>query len=307
MNKEGSSICFIILWYGKLPSYFNQFKYSLDGQPFDLLFITNQPLPGYLPKNVIWQIIEWDALLLHFEKTLQTKLKIESAYKLCDFKPAFGFLFSDYLKEYEFWGCLDTDLVMGDFEKIINKDFLDQFDFISGLEAYVTGSFFLLRNTAANNLIFQKSRSWPEVCSRLDMVSFTECNKHWNELQAGKDLFELKTSIQSFTELLLIEQQNGLRCRFSDLILEPKGFNPVKVIFGGVFYNEKSYLLAHFVYIKNRPWFYGNLYNYKAPYYINFLGTFPKKPSLFNLLLFRNFWVALYKKMLLQINKIIPN
>ena len=42
------------------------------------------------------------------------QVTLDRPYKLCDFKPAYGFIFGEYLKEYDYWGHCDIDIVWGD-------------------------------------------------------------------------------------------------------------------------------------------------------------------------------------------------
>ena len=50
------------------------------------------------------------------DKTYQATvtMTIEDAYKLTDFKPAYGEIFQDYIIQYDFWGFTDIDLIYGD-------------------------------------------------------------------------------------------------------------------------------------------------------------------------------------------------
>lgn len=55
------------------------------------------------------------------------KIVLESAYKLCDYKPAYGFLFEKYIKDFDYWGHCDCDLIFGNLEKnvtpLLNEDY----------------------------------------------------------------------------------------------------------------------------------------------------------------------------------------
>ena len=44
-----------------------------------------------------------------------------SPYKLCDFKPSYGLIFEDYIKDYDYWAHSDPDLIFGNIYKFIKK------------------------------------------------------------------------------------------------------------------------------------------------------------------------------------------
>lgn len=115
-NKENKNkICFIIPYYGKFPSYFPLFLDSVKNQPFDVIFFTDIDRPKVLPGNVLWNIISTVEIKDLFRSRLNVQVAIENPYKLIDFKPAYGFIFQSFISNYDFWGTLDVDTVMGQF------------------------------------------------------------------------------------------------------------------------------------------------------------------------------------------------
>ena len=48
------------------------------------------------------------------------KIFLKYPYKLCDFKPAYGYIFSDLIRDYEYWGHFDiSDSFWGNIEKLL--------------------------------------------------------------------------------------------------------------------------------------------------------------------------------------------
>jgi hypothetical protein len=297
-------ICFVIVWYGKLPPYFLLFLQSVKNQPFDILFITDHPAPELLPENFIWKQMGWQEMKDDMGKKLGMTDPNFAPYKLCDFKPCFGYVYADWLTSYDFWGWIDTDIMMGKFENFITNDMLDHYDIISVIKEYASGCFCIIRNQAACNELFMKSRSWKDVRSNPKMVGFDECSKEWKALKAGKDIFSLHTPIQSFTEVIFLEVKKGLRCLFSDMIIEPVGFEPVRMVNGSVFYHSKEYLLVHLIYFKTRGWFLYNIFNYQTPYYMNAFGISKSLPNKVNFIIKRNFWRTIFFRIKIQFPKV---
>ena len=62
------------------------------------------------------------------EKKLGFHVSLDQSYKLCDFKPAYGFLFEEYLQGYQFWGHCDIDTIMGNLSKLLTDELLNQYD-----------------------------------------------------------------------------------------------------------------------------------------------------------------------------------
>ena len=85
------------LWY--FPYYLHSCRYNPD---IDfLIFTDNQDIPTYLPENV--KIIPYsiEQFKVDAANKLWFEVTVESGYKLCDFKPAYGFIFSDWIKDYD--------------------------------------------------------------------------------------------------------------------------------------------------------------------------------------------------------------
>ena len=79
------------------------------------------------------------------------KVKIEKPYKLCDFKPAYGKIFEDYIVNYDFWGYCDLDMIFGNISQFVTTDILEEYDKINKY-----GHFTLLRNTPLLKLLYQR-------------------------------------------------------------------------------------------------------------------------------------------------------
>ena len=69
-------------------------------------------------------------------------VNINYPYKLCDFKPAYGFLFPELIKGYDFWGHGDIDVVYGNIRDFITDEVMQGFDIISPRPDWVPGLFF---------------------------------------------------------------------------------------------------------------------------------------------------------------------
>jgi len=83
-------------------------------------------------------------------------ISLDNPYKLCDFKPAFGKIFSDYFYDYDFWGYCDLDLIFGNIESFIRPDILKTNDIITTKVNYISGHFSLFRNNDTTKNLYKK-------------------------------------------------------------------------------------------------------------------------------------------------------
>lgn len=144
--------CFIVPYYGKLPDFFPIFLKSCGQNPdFDWLLFTNDPRPFSYPDNVRVIYNTLDDFKTIAEEKLGFQIRIDKPHKLCDFKPAYGFLFEEHLTEYSFWGHCDLDVVMGKLGNFLTDDLLMQYD-----KLFCLGHMTLYRNNPENNRLFMK-------------------------------------------------------------------------------------------------------------------------------------------------------
>lgn len=149
--------CIIITYFGILPETIDIFTQSCRNNPeFEWLIFTdckyNNP-----PLNVHFEECTFDEIKDLIRRKLKMQIAIERPYKLCDFRPAFGIIFEDYLKEYDFWGYGDLDVVYGDLSKFITDDIMDKYDKI-----YACGHLSLVKNCEHCNNVYRlhTSNSW---------------------------------------------------------------------------------------------------------------------------------------------------
>lgn len=148
MNK----ICLIIPYFGDIPQYSNLFFKSLsNNKNIDVLLFTDTDFELSL-KNLRIVHITFQELVHKIQSLFDFKIVLNAPYKLCDYRPAYGLIFKDYLKDYDFWGYCDLDIVMGDFDKFLTPEILEKYDKI-----YQHGHLSLYKNTDDINREFMSS------------------------------------------------------------------------------------------------------------------------------------------------------
>ena len=159
--SQSKKIAIIIPYFGQWPEWIDYFLLSCKANPtINWIFPTDCTLPEIQAKNlrfVSFSLKQFNEAA--FEKT-GLELNIQHPYKICDFKPAYGEIFQDFLDGYDFWGYGDLDLVYGDIRKFFPDEFLEEYDIISNHEDFITGHFCLLKNTPEIIELYKKGNAY---------------------------------------------------------------------------------------------------------------------------------------------------
>ena len=126
-------------YFGTLPTNFNLWLKSCSYNK-DFLFIvfTNDETPYIKPDNVKIVVKTFDEFREEIQNKFDFKISLENPYKLCDYKPTYGFVFEEYLNNCTYWGFCDLDLVFGNLTKFLPKEDYDKISFL--------GHFCLMKN-----------------------------------------------------------------------------------------------------------------------------------------------------------------
>ncbi|MDO6592925.1 DUF6625 family protein [Neptuniibacter sp. 1_MG-2023] len=219
-----TNIALIIPYYGSFPNYFSLYVNSLAKNPnIHVYMFTDCFYDGFIPDNL--HMVESN--IEHFKSLVKSKLdvdaKINRGYKLCDFKPAYGVIFEDYITEYEYWAMGDIDVIYGD---VLNNlpDGWETYDVISMVPEWISGSFCIFKNTNKVNYLFSLSNNWENVFSAENNFAFDECNYLYEELRQGKNILDID-DLESFTFIVKREAEKGLlKIWFDENLIKEKIF-----------------------------------------------------------------------------------
>lgn len=123
----------ISLWWGPLPEWLPQFRERMKAQ---------EPL-------VTWELVVMSPEDVRARVWTQAGYfcNKEDGYSMCDLRPAFGEVFADKFKGFDFWGWCDLDVVFGNMSTFLTEDVLSKFDIISGASYCTDGPFTILHNS----------------------------------------------------------------------------------------------------------------------------------------------------------------
>lgn len=173
-------ILFICPYFGVMPYeqmqlWLKSCEYNKD---MNWLIITDDRTEYKYPQNVSVEYCEFQELKSKIQAKFDFKIHMNSPYKLCDFKPAYGYIFEEYTQGYDFWGHCDmTDCIFGDLSKFFTEEIFSNNDKIGFL-----GHMTLYRNTFEVNRRFMiRTNSNIELCDILgtaEHMAFDEINDY---------------------------------------------------------------------------------------------------------------------------------
>lgn len=146
------SITIINIQIGQYKNYFPLFLNSCINNPtINFLLVSDQKIKCSDAPNLIIKYMCFDEIRTRICDLFDFPINLSSAYDLCDYKVTYGELFANELKNTEFWGFCDTDLIFGDIRRYITDEILDAHDKI-----LIRGHFTLFRNDAIINTIYRR-------------------------------------------------------------------------------------------------------------------------------------------------------
>ncbi len=159
--------CFVLTQFGSphpwTEQYFNNVK-ALEKYGYYWKIFTPNKL-GKTPSNVEvvpMTIEQFDALIekktgVHPHNYLENGVPHKA---VSDFYVATGRIFEDYLKEFDFWGITNWDIVYGRLPMFIPDQILEEADIFSDDVRAINGIFSLFRNTDEMNDLFKEISLW---------------------------------------------------------------------------------------------------------------------------------------------------
>lgn len=192
-------------------NYLRMFLESARYSGVELAIVGNWRIPQtdailnmtVLPPNVQFVYVTWEELIDHMEqhifsgslKTNETAMMIQELrssrhyYKVNDYKPIFAKLFPEIIQDYDWWGTVDNDVLLGDIRHFLNtpKPLLTNYDVISGIQTAGTwGPFTMYRNNEIVNNLYQSAE---RPLSQIFLVSKNVIFDEWGSYRMNNPRF----------------------------------------------------------------------------------------------------------------------
>lgn len=276
-------IVIICFYFGKWPRDFSIFLNTcIRNSTIDFLIFTDCIIPDEKYPNVKFVKMSLGDISKLLSEKLDLEIKVTKGYKLCDYRPAFGVIFSDYIKGYEFWGYSDIDIIFGNIRNFLTDEFLSKYDIISVRKEFLSGFFTIYRNEKLFTEIYKRGRDNKRIF--LDTQKnyvLEECGYglHW-QLFAGKSLDMLPPYIDSMTHIL--KRSKDVRTHFETLNSEQKNYEFILVRY--LLWRKKNWRIDYdngilFDHSKNKEiiFFHSVIYKHSPSFYIPIWDKFPSK------------------------------
>ncbi|MCQ2032754.1 hypothetical protein NAU09_02275 [Pseudomonas kunmingensis] len=157
MMVQTPSIIIIIPYFGKWPFWMPFFIESCRANPnINWLLLGDCADLEDLPNNVEQRFFAFVDYCAFVSECLGINFNPSNPYKLCDLKPALGFIHAEDVAGYDFWGFSDLDLIYGDLRSYFSDERLRKYKVLSTHERRISGHFCLLRNEPELNSLFWK-------------------------------------------------------------------------------------------------------------------------------------------------------
>lgn len=157
-------IIVIMPFFGQWPEWI---EYYLQACAYNTsiqwLLVGDGQKPEHLSYNIRFEKMSLDDFNILSSNKLGLYIDCQNPYKICDLRPAFGIIFSDFIKGYDFWGYADLDVIFGNISSFISEDLLHNHDVISVRETYMAGHFALYKNNAHINNLFMKADRYKKI------------------------------------------------------------------------------------------------------------------------------------------------
>lgn len=217
-----NKILLLTCYYGKFPWYFPYFLYSCAYNPsVDFVIISDNHYEHKLPGNVAIINLPWEEIKNRIGRRLGLHDQIEFPYKLCDFKPAYGFIFPELIKDYDFWGHGDIDMIFGNIRRFITNEVLNNHDLINVRHDLLAGYFTLFKNCSKMNELFRCSKDYKRVFTSSNYCNFDEVNFRFSEFKDGISYQDIHSEIESMTHVVKrLHKENYIRAYFDFHVIE---------------------------------------------------------------------------------------
>lgn len=177
------SIVIIFPYFGVLPVQYKAWRASaLQNPSVDFMFFTDADVES--ADNIIVHRMQFADFQQIVQEVFNFTIVLDRPYKLCEYKQAYGYILHDYIKDYDFWGFGDLDLVYGDLRSFLTDSVLEH-KFLLGW-----GHLTLLRNDDDANTYFMKHVSgyqdYKEAFTTRKITFFDEygyngCSDKWRD------------------------------------------------------------------------------------------------------------------------------
>lgn len=250
----------LIPYFGKWPEYINMYLETCRNNSFiDFVFINDlSPIPN-APSNIKFIHYTFSDLQDRIANLFQVNGKQIVPYKLCDFRPAYGVIFEEIVRDYDFWGYGDIDLFYGNLGKVITPEVWATHDIVCLKGLHLHGPFTFYRNTPFINHLFETEGYYKIPFALKEYVSFDEFGKipFYKHISSWDDVLKLPSDNISIIAIKAMAQGklSIFHQQYSKEALNPED---IVIYENGILYHyntKEEYGFYHWVLEKRNIWY----------------------------------------------------
>lgn len=144
------TIGIVVLYFGKKPISYDAWEATAVANDTIDFYIFTDILEIKDNKNIHVINCTFEECRSMIQKVIDFEICLESPYKLCDYKPTYGLAFKNWLKDYDFWGYCDLDVVFGNLRNYFTDEILKYSD-----RCLENGHISLWKNNQKMNTMFK--------------------------------------------------------------------------------------------------------------------------------------------------------
>ena len=147
------SMILFMVYYGKLPNYFNLWLKAVENNnSIDFCIITDLiDKKEMLPPNIKLLNIPYEIFKEKIQNAFPFKVSIKSLGRISQFRPALAYIFPEIVKNYDYWGFIECDLIPGNIREFITDDILEK-----NQKIFKLGHFQIFKNNEYMNTLFMQ-------------------------------------------------------------------------------------------------------------------------------------------------------
>lgn len=258
MEQHKHAICLLTCYFGKALPVRAAYFFTTAGwnSSVDFLVFSDSDAPANLPANVKFVQMTLADFNQLASQQLNIDVKADSFDKLKDFRPAYGKILANHIAGYDFWGHVDTDILLGNIREFLTESVLDETDFFTVKEEFPAGYFSLYRNNSDVSSLFMQSKDWQRVFTNAAYRGFDECGLTYNAYmsrrraaQGTEDVIESMVDVlKQNTTLRIVTQTVSHELGYRELLeVTDKGINRIgkEGRFMVVYYNSLNWQPAY--------------------------------------------------------------
>lgn len=170
------SITILLPYFGKFPEWFPLYFETLRRNPtINFIFYTDCEVDGFSAPNVIFKKMTYEEYVNKANARIKgSQFCLSKPYKLCDLRPWYPIIHYDDIKNADFYGWTDLDLLFGDIRKFYTDEILAKYNVISTHATRISGHLALFRNTYRNRHMGSKIYDWKNKLKEPEYVHMDE-------------------------------------------------------------------------------------------------------------------------------------